>query len=130
MFKPVSQIRIPTSPVDAFSVLPASYGGGYILQLTIEGRLETVVFSDHETLTQYLKIMLSGQALARGEAPAAHEAQRPAAPDPVVPKRKGGRPRLSEAEKAANRARRQALKANSQSDPSHATAEATEAVPA
>lgn len=103
MFQKIQPLRLPTHPVNGFAVQAASYGGGYILQLNIGSGIETVVFADGETLTKYLQIMLSGNALAQGTAPAAPEAPQPAAPDQVAaPKRKGGRPKGARNKPKAN----------------------------
>lgn len=127
MFKDNSALRVPVKQIDAFSVEPASYGGGYILRLVIDDRSETVVFTDRSHLTQYLQLLLSGQALALGVDSAAPEAPKSeetssAASEVPAPKRKGGRPRLTDEEKAANRARR--LEAKNEAAPAAETAQA------
>lgn len=139
MFMQVQPLRLPSQPINGFSVEMPSFGGGYIVRLSIGGQIETLVFADSENLTRYLQIMLSGQALAQG-AQAAAEAPKPdalgemgvSAPK-TSPVRKG-RPRLSDEEKAANRARRAAMKANGvghgEQDSNAATAEASETVTA
>lgn len=96
MFQEIQPLRLPSTPVNGFTVAAASFGGGYILQLSIDGRSETAVFADADTLTKYIQIMLSGTALAQGKAPAAPEAPKPAKAAAVpaeAPKRKGGRPK-------------------------------------
>lgn len=114
--------------VEAMEVKPATRGGGYILNLTVSGKLDTMVFTDANMLTQTLMAMLNGAALMQMAAsrPPADVGERMGAglqtiQPPVQPKKKG-RPKLTEAEKAANRDRR--AKANNAHVPSETVAEA------
>lgn len=132
MFLQAQPPRLPTQPIDGFSVEMPSFGGGYIVRIIMGGRIETVVFTDHNALTGYLAFMLSGAALALGVSDAAG-APKPddagkiePAPIAASTKRKG-RPPLSEAEKAANRARRAAMKANGADHAASQTAESVTA---
>lgn len=128
MFKPaLNGHRIPTEPIEKLEVEAASLGGGFIVRLTIRGKIETLVFQDEGTLTRYLTALLNAAALAQmsqaaqkavGEATAGLPAVASATPTAAEPvKRKGGRPRLSEEEKAANRAKRLNAKASNGKTP-------------
>lgn len=109
MFKEAPQgYRLPTDPIEKFEAEPASFGGGFILRLTIRGKVESLVFSDQIGLTQYLLALSNAVALARPVQAA------PEAPVPVIEtatKPRQGRPRLSDEEKAANKARKLSEKA-------------------
>ncbi len=41
--------RVPTGKIDKLTVEPATLGGGFILTLQVEGRVETVVFSESQS---------------------------------------------------------------------------------
>jgi hypothetical protein len=83
-------LRIPTKPIDGFSVEQASFGGGYILRMVIGATIETAVFTDHAALTSYLQFVLSGLAVNPASDP------KPAPkPELVVKRARGGRPKGS-----------------------------------
>jgi hypothetical protein len=125
-------------------VRPASRGGGWILNMIVAGKSDTMVFTNEIVLTQTLMAMLNGAALAQMAArpqqpqgdfnpPPRDVSQRPenqvkqavlAAPQqPKVeapaaePAKKRGRKLMTEAEKAAAKAAREAKKANSANIP-------------
>lgn len=90
MLNAVNPLRIPTKPVDGFSVEQASFGGGYILRMVMGNVIETAVFSDQQALTFYLQGVLSSLAPAQAALVA------PKAPAPSkVAVRRGGRPKGS-----------------------------------
>ena len=125
--------------VEAMEIRPASRGGGYLVFLTVAGKTDTMVFTNANVLTQVLMAMLNGAAFAQmaNAAPRDVSSRPAAAPAPALssvpalasepegkPKRKGGRPRLSEEERAARKAARAAAKTNSAHLPQQAEAAA------
>lgn len=107
--------------VEGMEVKPASRGGGYILHLKVGDRIDTMVFSNSTTLTQTLLAMLNGEALLKMREqvpvdvafmnrPADNAAGAPASdPAPAAaPKKKGGRPKMTDEQKAAAKAAREA----------------------
>ena len=124
--------------VERMEARQATRGGGWILDLQVNGRSETMVFSTSEILTQTLMAMLNGAVLAQMAAEAQKIRDNPPPADvsqmqtqqvgagaqlPVaveLPKRKGGRPKgakLTDEQKAAMKASRAAKKAGSANIP-------------
>ena len=132
--------------VEYLEVRPASRGGGWIVNMVVAGKTDTMVFGDPTLLTQTLMAMLNGAALRQmqekiqaqpqPEVPPADISRRiHSAPKPILktkaigpasaadpqPKRKG-RPKMTEEQKAAAAAARAAKKANSADIPAAAKA--------
>lgn len=124
MFRTMKDGYVMPEPgtVEGLEVKAATRGGGYIVHMQVKGRIDTMVFPDERRLTQTLMAMLNGAAFAQMKAPSPVPAQpvvqlpvQQVSPPPASdanpkPKRKGGRPKLSEEEKAARKEARLAAK--------------------
>ena len=134
--------------VEYLEVRPASRGGGWIVNMVVAGKTDTMVFGDPTLLTQTLMAMLNGAALRQmqekvqaqpqPEVPPADVSQRiKAGPNLALktapvrsaggetggsPAKRKGRPKMTEEQKAAAAAARAAKKANSADIPAAAKA--------
>jgi hypothetical protein len=133
MFKQIHGRQMPVgNAIEKLEIFPASLGGGFILSLHISGKAETMVFATQRELAQALFAMFNAAsinamaAMAKGEQTGAGPANvaQPPVPESVTQdalkkiagesakKKRGGRPKLSEEEKASRKAARAAKKAN------------------
>lgn len=118
--KQVNGYNVPMpGTVDYFEVRRASRGGGYIVNMIVDGKSDTMVFSDEVVLTQTLTAMLNSAAFANlsrvsAEGQVVDSASASKSEPEAAPKKKGkgGRPPLSAEEKERRKALRQAQKLN------------------
>lgn len=118
MFKTVPGYRMPTSNIDEIRIYPASLGGGIVMELSVGGKREMMVFASQQALEQNLFAMFRAASItqAANQPPAGAQIPRlpqgvPAAelakvvapqPEPEVKKAKGGRPKGSKNKPKAN----------------------------
>lgn len=131
MFKMLNGYRLPTEPAEKIEILPATLGGGFIVNIYMPSGMQSMVFSSMVQLSQTINLMFNAQALANqakqqefGKPPVNASAPQPqpvnkiktevvtkAEAPAAEPTKRKGRPPLSAEEKAQRAAARKA-KAN------------------
>lgn len=80
MFKQISGRQMPVgNQIEEMRIRPASLGGGFIMELVVGGKVETMVFPSQQAMSQTMFTMFNAAAIAQmAAAPAAPAAAQPA----------------------------------------------------